>query len=146
MTDEIEETIPVFEPYGLEIGAATYTVLEPEEAVAQRVQTPQGQVIGVPVADSSIALTAEALQAHLDNPPAQPTPVRMLSKLTIRRYFRELGKEAAFDSALDQIPNARADWTDCNEVRTDDAMFTTHRAALQAALSLTDAQLQTLLI
>lgn len=70
---------------------------------------------------------------------------RELSKLTLRRRIRALGKEALFDAALDAIPHARADWDDAMSLRTDDPLFTTSAANFKAALGLTDAQFDALL-
>lgn len=63
-----------------------------------------------------------------------------ISKLTLRRRLRAMGKEAAFDDLLDVTPNARRDWEDAQALRTDDPMFTTQAPAMKAALGLTDSQ------
>ena len=59
----------------LEINGQSYEVLDPADATTHRVLGPDRQVIGVPCADSSEPLTAEALAAFLANPPvALATP------------------------------------------------------------------------
>jgi hypothetical protein len=68
-----------------------------------------------------------------------------VSKLTLRRRIRALGKEALFDAALDAMPNARADWDDAQSLRTDDPLFTTYAPQFKQALDLTDAQFAALL-
>jgi hypothetical protein len=73
-----------------------------------------------------------------------PTP-HDVSKLTLRRRIRALGKEALFDAALDALPNARADWDDAQTLRTDDPLFTTYAPQFKAALKLTDAEFDSLL-
>lgn len=85
------------------------------------------------------APTPEEMQAIFALP-AAPATARELSKLTLRRRLRALGKEEAFDAALDAIPHARADWVDAQSLRTDDALFTSSAPALKAALGLTDEQ------
>ena len=71
--------------------------------------------------------------------------VREISKLTLRRRLREMGKEATFDAALDANPEARRDWDDAVSIRTDDPMFTTQAPAFKSALGLTDAQFSALI-
>lgn len=80
-------------------------------------------------------------------PAAAPvaTESKEISKLTLRRRLRAIGKEAAFDDLLDTIPNARRDWEDAQALRTDDQMFTTQAPAMKAALGLTDAQFSELI-
>lgn len=76
----------------------------------------------------------------------KPAPAaRELSKLTLRRRLRDLGKEDLFDSTLDSIPHARADWDDARVIRTDDPLFTTNANAFKAALGLTNEQFTALL-
>ena len=71
-----EEASPsVFAPYLIAIGDLSYTVLPPEEPTAHRVVEPNGQTIAVPCEDSTATLTAEALAAHLANPPVAPVAV-----------------------------------------------------------------------
>lgn len=72
------------------------------------------------------------------NPP--PPPVETLSKLAIRRKLRKMGKEKEFDALLDATPHARADWTDAQEIRTDDPLFTLQKEAVKGSLGLSDKQ------
>lgn len=95
-------------------------------------------------AEPSAADAADCL-ATPRTPPAPEQPPRELSKLTLRRRIRALGKEAALDAALDAVPNARADWDDAQALRTDDPLFTTQAPAFKSALSLTDEQFTALL-
>ncbi len=85
-------------------------------------------------------LSADQLPEGWQREQTTPEPPRELVKITIRRRLRAMGKEAAFDAALNAIPNARADWDDAHTIRTDDPMFTTHAIALKAAVGLTDEQ------
>lgn len=95
-------------------------------------------------AEPSAADAADCLAAPR-TPPTPVAPPREISKLTLRRRIRSLGKEAAFDAALDAVPNARADWDDAQVLRTDDPLFTTQAAAFKAALALSDEQFSALL-
>lgn len=63
----MNEPMP-FEPYSLVVSGEHYTVLEPSEPTAHRVER-LGKVIGVPCADSSQPLTVVALEDFFDNPP-----------------------------------------------------------------------------
>ncbi len=78
-------------------------------------------------------------------PTPAPPPPRSLSKLKIRRFFRDLGKEATFDAILDAIPHARTDWDDAQDVSTGDQIFTTNAEAFKQALTLTDEQFNSML-
>ena len=70
-------------------------------------------------------------------PPPQPQAYT-LTKLTIRRRLRALGKEAAFDAAMLQMPpDTQADYRDATEIASDDPLFVRDAAALQAAIGLT---------
>lgn len=68
--------------------------------------------------------------------------VREVSKLDITRRLRAISQETedAFYGLLASSAALGRDWAACQVVRTDDPMFTTHAAALKAALSLTDEQ------
>jgi hypothetical protein len=71
-------------------------------------------------------------------PAPVPQPVYRLTKLTIRRRLRALGKEAAFDAALLQMPpDTQADYRDATEIASNDPLFVRDAAALQAAVGLT---------
>ena len=72
-------------------------------------------------------------------------PVRVISKLAIRRQLREWGKEDAFESLLDGFPHARTDWNDAAELKSDDPLFVANRDAFKAALTLTDEQFTALM-
>jgi hypothetical protein len=89
-------------------------------------------------------LAAGWVPVHPAPEPQAPEP-RDVSKLTLRRRIRALGKEAQFDAALDAMPNARADWDDAQNLRTDDPLFTTYAPQFKTALDLTDAQFDALL-
>lgn len=102
----------------------------------------------IPVAPLVITddTTDDEIIAHLNNPPAPVALAhREISKLTIRRRLRALGKEAAFDAALDAIPHARTDWDDAQTVSTGDPMFTIYADSLRAAVGLTPEQFDALL-
>lgn len=90
-------------------------------------------------------VTADELAAALAAAPAAPAPGRDIAKLTIRRRLRELGKEAAFDAALDAIPHARTDYDDATTLNTADPLFTQAAPLLKATLGLTDAEFTALL-
>jgi hypothetical protein len=94
------------------------------------------QVVGV-VAPSEVTpeqITAAALAAT----PAQP--VRTLSKLTLTRRLRDLGKEDAFWAILTAQPVLYREFILAQELRTNDPMFTAQAPQLKAALALTDEQ------
>ena len=79
-------------------------------------------------------------------PVAPPAPqARNISKLSIRRQIREWGKESAFDAALDAVPHARADWSDAQELMTNDPLFTTNKEPLKALLGISEEQFENLL-
>jgi hypothetical protein len=73
-------------------------------------------------------------------PAPEPVVVVELSKLSIRRRLRELGKEEAFGALLDSLPHARADWDDAQVLLTSDPLFTQFAQQFQAALGLTGEQ------
>lgn len=101
-----------------------------------------------PAEGATSADIAAEVAGLIANPPAPPEvaqPAREISKLTVRRRLRDLGKEAAFDAALDAVPGARADWLDAQSLRTDDPLFTTHAPARQALVGLTDEELSAVL-
>ena len=77
--------------------------------------------------------------------PTPPIPVRTISKLAIRRQLRAWGMEAAFEAVLDAVPHARADWNDCQDIRTNDPLFVAHKDDFKAALGLSDEQFAALL-
>jgi len=111
------EEITPFEPYVLTVGGKVYTVLEPSEPTAHRVQEPSGQVVGVPCSDSADTLTAAALAAHLANPPAPVAPVPQT--VTRRQLFLAL---LAHDAQLTRA-NLRAMITDeAGLIEFDEAM------------------------
>ena len=75
----------------------------------------------------------------------QPEPVRVLSKLAIRRQLREWDKEDAFDAMLAAFPHAKTDWDDAMEIRTSDPLFAENKDAFKAVLALSDEQFSTLM-
>jgi hypothetical protein len=125
--------------------------LTDEQAAAIAAQPPGAFILldGEPVARESVLASGDRVRWDTDLhklvrfTPA-PAP-RELSKLTLRRRLRALGKEATFDAALDLIPNARADWDDAQTLRTDDPLFTDAAPAFKSALDLTDEQFTALL-
>jgi hypothetical protein len=78
-------------------------------------------------------------------PPAEPPAPREVSKLTITRRLRELGKEDAFWALLEASPVLYREFVLAQSVRTDDPMLTTQAPLLKQALILTDAQFDALL-
>lgn len=88
----------------------------------------------------------EAYSVWLDAQPTQQIdPVRVLSKLAIRRQLREWGKESAFDAMLAAFPHAKTDWDDALEIKTSDPLFAANKEAFKAALALSDEQFSTLM-
>lgn len=85
------------------------------------------------------------LMAALASAPVPPPPPREIAKLTLRRRLRVLGKEDAFDAALNSIPHARSDYDDAQSLSTADPIFTTAAPLLKQALGLTDEQFVSLL-
>lgn len=65
-----ESEVPAWTDYTVDVDGATYTVLEPDSPDYHRIRTPAGLVTSCP-GDSTQPLTAEALSAHLANPPAR---------------------------------------------------------------------------
>ncbi len=74
-------------PYILTVSGKKYVVLDSEQQNFHRVQTADGQVIGVPCVDSAEPLTAEELEEFLASPPA--------------RVLAETEAEALLDTILD---------------------------------------------
>lgn len=68
------------------------------------------------------------------------TPPREISKLTIRRRLRELGKETAFNAFLSNVPMALADWNDSTVLLTTDPLFTEYAPMVKISLGLNDNQ------
>lgn len=96
--------------------------------------------------DNAAIRPATALVNAADYTPLNtPAPARELSKLVIRRKLREMGKEVAFDAALDAVPHARTDWDDAQVILTSDPLFTTSADALKQAVGLTSEQLNELI-
>lgn len=91
------------------------------------------------------AVTSAELAAALAAAPAPTPPGRDLAKLTVRRRLRDMGKEDAFDAALDSIPHARRDYDDAQTLNTADPLFTTAAPLLKSALGITDAQFAALI-
>lgn len=135
---ETPDILPPFETYPCSLG----TVIGHAEG-SYIISTTDGRVIGIPAATTPSPENVEADIAAPVVPP--PAPPRELSKLTLRRRIRALGKETLFDATLDAVPNARADWDDAQVLRTDDPLFTTHAAAFKAALGLTEEEFTALL-
>ena len=74
-------------------------------------------------------------------PKPEPTPEPIqLSKLTIRRKLRELGKEIAFNYFLSQNSQVQNDWDDATVIMSNDPLFTSYAPVVKAALNLTDEQ------
>lgn len=153
MSEEIEETpVPAFEPYALEVpNRGTYTVLEPEEATAHRVEQPDGQVIAVPVADSAVALTEAALAAHLANPPTFAPVPAVVTRWQLYRALialHDIGYEDVL-TTIEASPMSDADKKvavsavrAAGSYRRDDPLI----AGVGALFSLSGAQLDTIFI
>lgn len=91
------------------------------------------------------AVTAAELAAAYAAAPAPAAPGRDLAKLTLRRRLRDIGKEEAFDAALDSIPHARRDYDDAQTLNTADPLFTTAAPLLKSTLQITDEQFAALI-
>jgi len=116
------EITPIpFVSYSLDLAPeGTYTVLEPAEPTAHRVQEPTGQVIAVPCADSTQPLTAEALAEHLENPPAFAPAPSSLSPLQVLGRLTQ-AEEAALTTSTDlAVSIVRQRLIAASEIRADD--------------------------
>jgi len=89
-------------------------------------------------------VTPEEIEAAAAAAPVV-VPARTLSKLTITRRLRELGKEDDFWAILTAQPVLYREFILAQELRTDDAMFTVQAPQLKAALNLTNDQFNALL-
>jgi len=140
MPDEITPT--PFEPYALTVAErGTYTVLEPAESTAHRVQEPSGQVIAVPCEDSTQPLTTEALAEHLENPPAFAPVPGEVTQWQIRRAINAAGLRSAVEAAVAAADQTTKDgWEFAGSVRRDNEVLTN----MAAALGLTAAQIDAL--
>jgi hypothetical protein len=100
-----------------------------------------------PTEDAEPAAIAAEVEALLASPPPAPptSEPRELSKLTLTRRLREMGKEDAFWAVLDASPVLRREWLSSQVVRTDDPMFTANAEDLKDAIGLSDVDFAALL-
>jgi hypothetical protein len=96
------------------------------------------------------AMSVAEYEEFVSEFPAPPEPApqsepEQLSKLSIRRKLRAIGKEEAFDAFLASAPQVLADWQDAQVLLTSDPLFTTYAPVVKSALGLSDAQFAELL-
>lgn len=103
--------------------------------------TSDGKGAGHPDYEALVAeWTNAAYQQELEQPPVEVT------KLSIMRRLQELGKWAAFKSAMASLPDEAQDaWTLALSVKSDDPIFLQYGDSLKNALGLTDEQFAALL-
>jgi hypothetical protein len=129
-----------FTPYALEIDGNTYTVLDPSEPTAHRIQLPTGEVTACPCIESADTLTVEALAEWIANPPPLPVSVVALTPLTIlSRLTPE--EEAALSGSTDLLVCVvRNRLVAASEVRSDDPRTAEGAAVLVSKGIITEAR------
>ena len=146
--NRITDTEPLHLPENVTAVQVTNTVAEQVQTFQTAKQIPLWIDNGVTSREDQLSkgiiLRWDNVESKWNKTPV-PAPVYTLSKLAIRRKLREWGKESAFDSMLDAFPHARTDWDDAADIRTSDPLFSTHKDAFKAALSLTEEQYNTLM-
>lgn len=93
----------------------------------------------------SIVAPREVTAEEIIAAAVRPAPTRLLSKLTLTRRLRELGKEDTFWAILAAQPILYREFILAQEISTGDPMFTTNAPQLKNALSLTDEQFASLI-
>ena len=71
---------------------------------------------------------------------------RVISKLSVRRKLRAMGKETPYDQFLSGLSTeAKKDFDEAQELNSNDPIFTAHAPVFKQALNLTDDQFNSLL-
>lgn len=128
---------------------------DPKGSHLRTADSVRGNLIEVPdaatIIPASVKVDAASFTVWVEAVPpvplvkVRPAPARTLSKLTLTRRLRDLGKEDAFWTILTAQPVLYREFILAQELRTDDPMFTSQAPQLKAALGLTDGQFNALI-